>query len=267
MPETKLDWPELLDDALTLEGRVGDVYSRFYEYSFLNRMLLRMQGVNEPVATCKHWQKLERQVVRGAQARSILRPIFSKSRAAAEKVGGDQEASARLVGFKLVKCLFPLSETTGKELPPAPELPGWDLEAAKAELGIREVPFESLSGNTQGYSIGLEYATNPLAVNRNRTTFHELGHIVLGHTLPSQHADYLNHRGVKEFEAEATSYLTMHELGQLDEASATHSRGYIQGWLLGEKPSDESIRSVFKATDAILRAGRPVVTYADIEDF
>lgn len=255
----KVDWRKLLDEALTIEGSVGNIYNRFYEYSFLNRMLLRMQHVCEPVATYKHWHKLGRQVVRGAQARSILRPIFIKNREAAELLGDDEDTSGRLVGFKLVKCLFPLSETTGKELPPAPELPGWDLDAAKTKLGIREVSFESLSGNTQGYSFGLEYAINPIAVNRNRTTFHEIGHIVLGHTLPSQHADYLSHRGAKEFEAEATSYLTLHELGQADEATTTHSRGYIQGWLEGEKPSDESIRSVFKATDAILRAGRSVV--------
>jgi antirestriction protein ArdC len=121
------------------------------------------------------------------------------------------------------------------------------------------VPFDELNGNIQGFSIGLEFAINPLAVNRNRTTFHEIGHIVLGHTLSSQHAEYRQHRGIKEFEAEATSYITMHELGHLDEESAMHSRGYIQGWLEGEKPSDESIRSALKATDAILRAGRLAV--------
>jgi antirestriction protein ArdC len=123
-------------------------------------------------------------------------------------------------------------------------------------LGIKEVPFDELNGNIQGYSIGLDFAINPLAERRNHTLFHELGHIVLGHTMPSQRAEYLSHRGIKEFEAEATSYLVAHELGQLDEASASHSRAYIQHWLDGEKPSDESIRSVFKATDAILRAGR-----------
>ncbi len=160
-----------------------------------------------------------RQVVKGAKARAILRPIIIKNRDEAETVAEGKEAGSRLVGFKLVNCLFPLSETTGKELPPPPPPPGWDLAIAKTKLGIREVPFESLSGNTQGYSIGLEYAINPLAVNRNRTTFHEIGHIVLGHTLPSQHADYLNHRGVKEFEAEATSYLTMRAGGSAQPAS------------------------------------------------
>src|SRR5579885_1569117 len=99
----KIDWRRLLDEALTIQGNVGNVYNRFYEYSFLNRMLLRMQHVNEPVATYNTWQRLGRQVVKGAKAREILRPIFIKNRDPAETVGEDQEVGAHLVGFKLVK--------------------------------------------------------------------------------------------------------------------------------------------------------------------
>lgn len=62
-----------------------------------------------------------------------------------------------------------------------------------------------------------------------------------------------------EFQAEATAYLTMNELEQLDEQTATKSRGYIQGWLEGEQPPDKAIREVFVATDRILKAGRIAV--------
>lgn len=264
MAETteKIEWGMLLDEALTTEGSVSDVYNRFYEYSFLNCMLLRMQGVHEPVATYKRWQALGRQVIRGARARSILRPVIIKGRAVKiEEVAEDSEQpeNSRLVGFKMVKCLFPLSETIGKNLPPTPPLPKWDIKAAETKLGITEVPFDELNGNIMGYSVGLQYAINPLNPSPRHTRFHEFGHIVLGHTLPSQHADYQQHRGIKEFEAESTAFLCMHELGQLDEDTASHSRGYIQNWLKGERPSDESIRAVFRATDAILRSGRLAV--------
>jgi len=40
---------------------------------------------------------------------------------------------------------------------------------------------------------------------------------------------------------------------------ATHSRGYIQGWLKDERPPDKAIREVFSATDQILKAGRLAV--------
>jgi hypothetical protein len=135
---------------------------------------------------------------------------------------------SRLVGFKMVKCLFPLSDTTCKDLPPPPELPGWDTNVAEAKLGIAPVPFDEVNGNVMGYSVGLRYAINPLNPTPERTLFHEWSHMVLGHALPSQHADYQRHRGIKEFEAESTAYLWMHELGQMDEEAAAHSRGYIQ---------------------------------------
>jgi hypothetical protein len=64
------------------------------------------------------------------------------------------------------------------------------------------------------------------------------------------------HRGIMEFQAEAVAYLAMNELGQLDDETATRSRGYIQHWLRDEQPPDRAIQQVFKATDAILKAGR-----------
>ena len=51
----------------------------------------------------------------------------------------------------------------------------------------------------------------------------------------------------------------MNELQQLDEETATRSRGYVQSWLEGERPPDKAIREVFSATDQILKAGRLAV--------
>jgi len=91
---------------------------------------------------------------------------------------------------------------------------------------------------------------------------HELGHVVLGHTLPHAFDDYQAHRGMKEFQAEATSYLVLNELGRLDDETAAHSRGYIKHWLKDETPPDTAIRQVFTAADRILKAGRLAVSTA-----
>lgn len=249
--EREINWMQLIQVALDTPGSVGDVYNRFYDYSFMNQMLLRMQGVNEPVATYKRWQRLGRQVLKGSKAYAIVRPITIQRR------NEEDEVEARLTRFKPVKCLFGVSQTDGADLPPV-QLRGWDLDQARQQLGVREVPFDHLDGNTQGYSVGREYAINPVAVDPAHTTFHELGHIVLGHTALSTEADadYAAHRGVKEFQAEATAYLTLNELERLTPDSASRSRGYIQSWLHGEHPSDQAIRQVFVATDTILKAGR-----------
>ena len=55
----------------------------------------------------------------------------------------------------------------------------------------------------------------------------------------------------------------MNELQQLDEETALHSRGYLQGWLQGERPPDKAIQQVFRVTDKILKAGRLAVAGAN----
>jgi hypothetical protein len=218
-----------------------------------------MQGIHEPVASASRWKQLGREVTNWKERKEVIVPQFAKEPPPeppeGESIEEKRERVARLIGFKVVRAVFPLSATDGPELPPQP-IPGWDLETALSKLGIREVPFDSTNGNLQGYSHGLEFAINPIAVNRNKTVMHELGHIVLGHTVPHQYEDYQAHRGVKEFQAEATAYLVGNELEMLDEESASHSRGYIRHWLGEEQPSDQAIRQVFVAADRILRAGR-----------
>jgi N-terminal domain of anti-restriction factor ArdC len=247
--QRNIDWGKVIETALTAPGDMHGVYDRFYSYSFLNQIYLLMQGAREPVATYKRWSAIGRQVVKGAKAKEIIRPIFAKRE---EKDNGEEPS---LIGFKPVKCIFTLSETEGEELPPV-QLPEWDVDTALEKLGIRQVPFTALSGNVQGYSRGHDVSINPVAVNPAKTLIHEIGHVVLGHTAPESLSEYVTHRGVKEFQAEATAYLTMNELQQLDEETAARSRGYVQGWLEGERPPDKAIREVFSATDLILKAGR-----------
>ena len=149
------------------------------------------------------------------------------------------------------RSIFTLSDTEGTELPPS-QLPEWDAETALRQLHIRQVPFTELNANIQGYSRGREVAVNRVAVNPMKTLMHEIGHIVLGHTVPEGYKEYVEHRGLKEFEAEATAYLTLNELDRLDEQTATVSRGYIRDWLRNTRPPDTAIRRVFNATDQIL---------------
>jgi antirestriction protein ArdC len=251
-PLRKLDWQDLIEKALTMPGNVGNTYNRFYTYSFLNQLLLLEQGVLEPVATYERWKQLGRQVLRGSKAKTIIRPIVVTKK---DEAGEVEENYLR---FKPVRSLFALSETAGHELPPV-EIPAWDLETAKRNLAIHQGRFRSLDGNTQGYSYGREFAINPTAKYPTKTLFHEIGHIVLGHTVIDQQADYVQHRGIKEFQAEATAHLTTNELGIATDEEASVSRGYLQGWLQDQRPSDIAVRGVFSATDKILRAGRTIM--------
>jgi antirestriction protein ArdC len=256
-PKT-LDWREMINTALTMPGNVGNTYNRFYSYSYTNQVYLMMQGVTEPVATYKRWQQLGRQVQRGSKAKEIVRPLIFEQKDEAGHV------TERKVRFKPVKCLFTVSETDGDPLPPF-EAPEWKYERALGALGITEVPFRVMDGNTAGYSYDRNVAINPVAVNPNKTRIHELGHITLGHTQPDGMELYKTHRGPMEFQAESTAYLVMNELEMMTETEASESRGYVQTWLRGyEPPSDTLIRQVFNATDTILKAGRAALGEVDI---
>jgi hypothetical protein len=257
--QNTLPWQQLLDEALTAPGSLTGVYDRFHDYSLTNMLLFRMQGIREPVASASRWKQLGRRVVNWQHRKEVIVPVLVNEKAPEptedEPLEEKRKRAARLIGFKVVRAVFALSDTEGPEIPPQ-LTPGWDYQTALGKLGIREVPFDNTNGNLQGWSQGIEFAINPIAVNRLKTTYHELGHILLGHTLPHHFEEYQTHRGVMEFQAEAAAYLVMNELELMDDATAAHSRGYIRHWLGEEQPPDQAIRQVFTAADRILRAGR-----------
>jgi antirestriction protein ArdC len=247
---TEIKWAELLDIALTTPGNIGNVYNRFYNYSFLNCLLMMSQGATGPVATYGRWQELGRQVRRGEKALWIVRPITIT-----KEDENDPDKTRSFRKFKFIKSPFDLSCTDGPDLPPV-ELADWDLELALKTLEITRIPFSHLNGNVQGYSTERTFAINPVAKYPTKTTLHELAHILLGHTVKDFSAEYVLHRGVAEFQAESVAYLAMKEFG-IDDGSESVSRAYIQGWLEGEKPGDAAIRQVFSAVNKLITAGRP----------
>lgn len=245
----EVDWPALLTQALTLPGQLGTTYCRFYEYSLQNQLLLLSQGVTEPCAPFSVWKKLGRIPVKGG-GRYVLHP--APFRKIDEKTGEEKVVVCR---FRLRRSTFPYGNTVGPEVK-WPELPEWDLQRAIAALDIEQVPYQLIDGNTQGYSIDRKFAVSPVAVYPMKTAFHELAHVMLGHTTAATAAagEPLC-RGVREFQAEAVACLLAHETGLTDWAPE-ESRAYIQGWLGDEEVTDRHIRAVFSAVDKILRAGR-----------
>lgn len=251
------DWVGLFEAALSIEGSVGNTYRRLYQYSMGNIAFLMYQGVTpQPVATFQRWKEADRHVKRGASAYYIQRPIMVKT--------GEQDADGndiKIQRFKPVKSVFPISMTEGEPLPEI-ELPEWSKQRALAQLAIKEVAFESYDVNTQGYAFNRNLAINPAAAFPEKTLFHEMGHIVLGHTTGDDLDEYQAHRGVAEAEAESTSHLTMNELELMTPEAASVSRAYIQEWLGVDKLNEKSIRAVFKAADSIVQAGR----YPQVDD-
>jgi hypothetical protein len=172
------------------------------------------------------------------------------------KKDDDGEVEDSFTRFKLVKCLFAYSQTEGADIP-MPEVPEWSLDRALSRLDIRRVTYRFLDANATGYSYDRNMAISPVDEHPLMTAAHEAGHILLGHTTETSRAEYQQHRGLMEFGAESVAYLSMHELGTITDEETSESRGYIQNWLQTERPGDATIRQVFRATDQLLRAGRP----------
>jgi hypothetical protein len=252
----ELRWADLLTEAVSQPGIVARCYSVFWNYSLGNQLAALSQcqarGIQPgPINTYAGWQALGRRVQKGQRAVWLCQPITRKRQHDDVNDLDDQTADV-YTRFVWKPRWFVLTQTDGAEYVP-PELPGWDRARALAALDVREEPFTHLEGNCQGYSKpGRVLAINPVAAHPERTLLHELGHIILGHF--DERGDLP--RVMKEVEAEGLAYLGADALGL---GGADEGRGYIQHYLTrGGRLDEATTRAIFKATDAILRAGRPI---------
>ena len=124
-----------------------------------------------------------------------------------------------------------LAQTEGQDIEPAP-MPSWDLTQALAALEIEEVAFDVTDGNVIGFARARSIAVSPINPMPHKTTFHELAHVLLGHTVEGEQADSeLTPRNLRECEAEAVALLCCAalDLPALTTAVGTFNRGGAQG--------------------------------------
>lgn len=259
-------WQTLLIEAVKTPGIISAAYHAFHNYSPGNQILAwyqcRMRGILPgPIATYKRWASKGRQVRRGEKAIVLCQPI-TWHRTETDSSGAEVEH--RGMFFKYRPAWFVVSQTDGPDIE-LPALPGWDLSEAMKNLDIERIPFTMLDGNVQGYATRRQLAINPVAAMPMKTTFHELAHIVLGHTTPEETAltdpvfaeSGTLPRNLKEAEAESVALILTESLG-LD--GSAECRGYVQNWLAGDEIPEKSATRIFTAADKILKAGRPAET-------
>lgn len=254
-------WSELLIEAVERPGLILEAYWRFYGYSLGNQVAALCQCIGRgltpgPIATVHKWNEVGRRVRRGERALSLCMPVTVK-----ERSNGQQEseppvtfAPAERTIFMWKPRWFVLAQTEGESTPADTQIPEWDKARALAALGVREIPFTHTNGNVQGYARDSSVAVSPLAQLPAKTLFHELGHVLLGHTV-TEGDDVLDlPKSLTESEAEAVALLCIEALGL---PGAEYARGYIQGWYgRGTALPDQSAQRIFRSADKILRAGR-----------
>ena len=121
-------------------------------------------------------------------------------------------------------------------------------------MNITEIRFDLADGNCQGYAKERSIAVSPIAALPHKTRFHELAHVVLGHTSENvMQDDERTPRDIREVEAESVAYICC---SVLDLPGLVESRGYIQAWLAGNEVTDKSAQRIFGAAEKILKAGK-----------
>lgn len=254
---TRLDRPTfaaLLERAVSEPGMIARAYSAFHAFSVGNQLLAAMQCAERglplgPLASFQAWKGKGRHVRRGERALWLWMPLACK-RTVTQDDGTD--ATELVTRFALKPHWFVYAQTEGRELE-APAIPEWDRARALSALDVAEIPFDLPDGNVQGFARGRAIALNPLAAMPAKTTFHELAHVLLGHTAETVSDGTTLPRNLREVEAECVALLCTESLGL---AGAEFCRGYVQHWLRGDRIPEASAGRVFKVADQILRAGR-----------
>jgi len=257
-PTTQPTFAALLATATTEPGTINAAYTAFHGYSFGNQVLAAMQCMDReiplgPIATFQRWKELGRFVTKGSKAIELCMPVTGKRTVDTP----EGEETVGYTRFIFRRNWFVLAQTDGADYV-APPVPGWEQTRALEALDVALVPFQHLDGNCQGYAKGREIAINPVAALPVKTTFHELAHVLIGHTAEGQMNDSdRTPRDIRELEAEATAMLCC---AALDLPGVDDTRGYIQAWVgSGAEIPEASARRIFKAADQILKAGRPAV--------
>jgi antirestriction protein ArdC len=251
---TTASFADLLRSAVTEPGIISSAYRQFHHYSIGNQLLAWSQclahGIQPgPMATYPRWKELGRYVRKGEKAITLCMPVTVKRKAQDEQAD-DPEVFTR---FVYRPNWFVLAQTDGQPLADQP-MPPWDKVQALAILQISEIPFDHVDGNCLGYARERSIAINPVNPMPHKTRFHELAHVLLGHTSEGNQADSeLTPRSLKECEAESVALLCC---AALDLPGVECCRGYIQGWWGAGNPIPErSAQRILKAADQILKAG------------
>ena len=220
---------DLLRSAVTEPGTIWTAYRQFHNYSLGNQLLAWGQCLERgiqpgPMATYPKWKELGRHVCKGAKALTLCQPVTIKRTDRTDDGTDEAEVFTRFI-YK--PRWFVLAQTEGQDIEPAP-IPSWNRTRALAALEVVEVAFNVTDGNVMGFARARSIAVSPINPMPHKTTFHELAHVLLGHTAEGVQADdELTPRNLRECEAEAVALLCC---AALDLPGVDQCRGYIQNW-------------------------------------
>lgn len=165
------DLPEKISQSyIKGEGRPSD------RWSLLNRAIMFAHDTMD-ARGYKQWQKVDRQVTKGAKAIYILGPITKKITEERETEDGEIEEVERVItiGFHGIP-VFRYEDTEGKPLPDYKPKRLPPLADVLSNLDY-EIEYRPYGGGARG-SMSPDLKKVELMTEDERTFFHELGHVI-----------------------------------------------------------------------------------------
>jgi antirestriction protein ArdC len=240
--------------------------SAFHSYSLNNVLLILSQRPDaERVAGFRKWQSLGRQVRKGEKAVRIFG--YSTKKVTEEDENGD-EVEKRIARFPILS-VFDIAQTdviegeTDRTI--VAQLTGADdhgiVDALSAYLDGEgwTVERQDLTGGRNGYSdpegqrvvIGNHLSPEHAA----KTMIHETAHVLMGHV--DDLAEYAEHRGLMETEAESVAYVVA---GLVGFDTSAYSVGYVAGW------ADADVELIRSTAARVLATAHQIAAILDPED-
>ena len=226
----------------------------FHRYSLGNLLLILSQCPTATrVAGFRQWQAKGRQVRKGERAIRIFgyaqKKVTAEQAARAEgesdERAGTAEDGQKVITYYPVLSVFDIGQTDATD-PEAddPSTLAQRLTGAD-QLGVAvavtdylteqgwTVTREPISGATNAYTdpegrrVVIDASLSP--AQAAKTALHEAAHVILD--AEEDPSEYIEHRGVKETEAESVAYVVAGLLG-ID--TSRYSIGYVAGWSGGD---------------------------------
>jgi hypothetical protein len=276
-------WNTLLAGAVEDPLLLRDAFAHFKAHSLGNALaaLIQCRSRNlepSPINTLPYWRDCGRKIKAGEKALLLCSPLEPPAAQAAADEESAGPASGNLFDaaergtFEVAVWRprwFVLSQTeplNGHQAlpPPAALLPYcWSRKQALQVLGVEWHELCASEDNLQSYSRPRSVAVARSAVHPERSLFHALAHVVLGHT-ESQNLgfdgdqdhhfrDYITlDSNAREVEAECVAMLL---LGALALPGADDAAVFVEFWTEHDLLPEPKCQRIFEAADTILRAG------------
>jgi hypothetical protein len=278
MPSTS-DKVSALHDRLTAElealvtgddwARFLTVAARFHSYSANNVLLILLQRPDATrVAGYRSWQRLGRQVNKGAKGIAILAPCVYRKRPVDEAEEADKPEIARVLRGFTVVYVFDEADTTGEAIPDVRPvlLDGegslWDalaVQVASAGYSVSRGDCAPANGYTRFADQAVVVDENLSGRQADKTLCHELGHVLL-HDATRITTD----RDLAEIEAESVAYIVCNALGV---ETASYSLPYVANWAGGDMDKVRATAErVVRTAQAVLAAMEPTAADDEVAD-